>query len=280
MKRATIDYVTTLRRWAALRPRHKKIHWAPAKKLIEAAQATFREEAVNLRECIERSNDALHPLKDPLHVDFGLHRWLQGSREEAYSDWLSWLFEQLPASSIPRILGIDLAEAETSDESNTGRAVVQRETWIEKLPQWHQRRRTDLLIFLGDALILVEVKVVRPEQADLEKNSDYAEWLSRRTERQKKKVLITLKGNVPDDNAGFTLRYWDEVCVELRKAARIAVRKGHVVAAAMALAFVGAIEQNLLRFSAARVQQILKGNFAAVTSEISDHLEKYLAEDF
>jgi hypothetical protein len=28
-------------------------------------------------------------------VDFGVHRWLRASREEAYSDWLEWIVRQL-----------------------------------------------------------------------------------------------------------------------------------------------------------------------------------------
>ena len=42
---------------------------------------------------LRTSNQVLSPLEDPLWTDCGLHRWLHGSREETYSDWLAWILQ-------------------------------------------------------------------------------------------------------------------------------------------------------------------------------------------
>jgi len=41
-------------------------------------------------------------------MDLGLHRWLQESCEEAYSDWLAWILGQLNTSD--EIIKLFLAE--------------------------------------------------------------------------------------------------------------------------------------------------------------------------
>ena len=48
------------------------------------------------------------------------------------------------------------------------------------------------------------------------------------------------------------------------------------VVAAMILAFVGAVEQNLLRFSAQPVQRIYAGETLKLSSEIGTHIKKSL----
>ena len=40
------------------------------------------------------------PLRDPLHVDAGLNRWQRNDHEEAYSDWLAWILEQLDTREV------------------------------------------------------------------------------------------------------------------------------------------------------------------------------------
>jgi len=42
------------------------------------------------------SSARLKPLGEPLEHDLGVNRWLAGAREEAYSDWLTWLLRIVP----------------------------------------------------------------------------------------------------------------------------------------------------------------------------------------
>src|SRR4051812_41890360 len=87
--------------WAASRPARQvrrplhKGSWEAVKKLIAVAQAKQAVDAQRLRALLEESNKLLDPLADPLTLDLGLHRWLAGEREEAYSDWLQWVVQQL-----------------------------------------------------------------------------------------------------------------------------------------------------------------------------------------
>src|SRR3989442_2686663 len=199
------------------------------------ARERFRKETMTLKALVERSSHALLPLSDPLLVDFGTHRWLAGSREEAYSDWLAWLFERLSAPAILQILG---SEALIPFLSGADKR-VEREKWI-KLDHWDQARKIDLLISLQDVQVLVEVKVTNPENSDIAKNRFYAEWFDERTGFQRNKVLIAVRGGSATDRTGiygFRLRYWDEVCIEVRRVAKEALGNQQILTAAMALAF-------------------------------------------
>src|ERR1700733_8004664 len=98
--------VRTLQKWASLAGPLEQLNSSEAiqerpsfslafRDLIEKA-ATLRDfEFGELEEVIEQSNQRLKPLGEPMKHDFGLHRWLAGAREEAYSDWFQWLFARM-----------------------------------------------------------------------------------------------------------------------------------------------------------------------------------------
>lgn len=67
-------------------------------------QPKLRLEAERLRRVLRESNRRLRPLFDPLNSDFGLLRWLASGREEAYSDWLEWILEQISPRETCRIV--------------------------------------------------------------------------------------------------------------------------------------------------------------------------------
>jgi hypothetical protein len=93
-------------------------------------------------------------------------------------------------------------------------------------------------------LIVVEVKTRGYTGADLEKHAGYTESIdSPETE------FIFLAVNPPYiDLRGFRFVSWVEVCVALRAIARSRLGPDHVLSTALVLAFVGAVEQNLLGF--------------------------------
>jgi hypothetical protein len=61
--------------------------------------------------------------------------------------------------------------------------------------------------------------------------------------------FIFLAVNPPDTGLlGFRFVSWAEVCVALRAIARSRLGPNHILSTALVLAFVGAVEQNLLGF--------------------------------
>ena len=76
--------------------------------MIEAAEPVLLENSRRLKTLLERSNETLSPLSDPLLEDHGVHEWLSRSREEAYSDWLAWVLKQIKEPrDVLRLLDID-----------------------------------------------------------------------------------------------------------------------------------------------------------------------------
>ena len=95
------------------------------------------------------SNQGLKPLCDPLQAKAGLNRWLSRAREEAYSDWLAWIIEQLKPDQILTLFGISDS---SFAESCKGVPKCSREIVIPN-------GRLDILIEFGPhARIVIEVK--------------------------------------------------------------------------------------------------------------------------
>jgi hypothetical protein len=69
--------------------------WEPASRIVKVAFPFFKVLADELTELLDQSDKRLKPFADPLWTDFGTHRWLKADREEAYSDWLAWIVENL-----------------------------------------------------------------------------------------------------------------------------------------------------------------------------------------
>jgi hypothetical protein len=222
--------------------------WEPARRMIETAQGWFELEGKRLSELLDESDRRLDPFKDPLRADFGTHRWLKPQREEAYSDWLAWILERLEsAERIFRVLGINQPEAIA--RCGEAKAEVKRERVVAEGHQGHQGRMDIVVLFLGIAVIGVEVKPGLADRADIAKHRGYGRWLEGRQERYKPKILIAAKGDRKEYNH-FALREWAGVCVDLREIALSLRDQGNFILAAMTLAFVGAVERNLLGLGA------------------------------
>jgi hypothetical protein len=255
-----------------------KCDWTPARRLIEAARDRLLLESERLRGVLERSNARLTPLADPLLTDFGACRWLAGAREEVYSDWLMWIVEQLQTPEyVLRLFGIDdpvdIALCQQTP------VTVQREFPV---PQGHddQSGRLDLVIrYVGKVLIVVEVKKARAEAADTLKQRGYMQWIEAQPEPRKHPILLVVDAD-QEDYEGFIPWHWSSLSVVLRHVAQTLCRDPQrVVLAAMILAFVGAVEQNLLAFSTPLLQRIYSGHSVRVPSEIGDHIEASFQEN-
>ncbi|HZD40998.1 MAG TPA: hypothetical protein VE131_09770, partial [Terriglobales bacterium] len=182
-------------------------------------------------------------------------------REEAYSDWLEWVVQQAKAPyRVFRLFGLEPPSSLTDDAPLD----VKREVCI---PHGHedQEGRLDLVIsFGGQAAIIVEVKKGDADDADTAKHAGYTESHS-----NAKRVLLAVSAEELDYE-GFEFRSWANVCIEMRLLAMELCKDRNTLAAAMVLAFVAAVEQNLLGFSAVSEKLVFVNTF------VVDHIKHFL----
>ena len=97
--------LSTLRTWGqlarslALSQCSVVFSWDPVRRLTTTATPLFNALAKKVNELLDASDCRFSPLADPLRLDFAVHRWLRGNREEAYSDWLAWIVQHLDAAT-------------------------------------------------------------------------------------------------------------------------------------------------------------------------------------
>lgn len=240
-----------LRQWASLasggREQLRWADWGVMHAFIEAAMPKLAAKEREMQQLLDRSDERLAPILDPLLTEFALHRWLKGEREEAYSDWLAWTLQQLGSvAGVLNVLGAAHEKLSASTLKATPR--VSREVWV--MPEGRPpARRLDLLVQSDETVLaVIEVKVVHPEEADLDKDEYYGQW-ARNQNRDAATVLLALDGD-REAYGGFVLLTWERLCLNLRRFLPKLREQEGVVAAALTAAFVGAVERNLLGFSA------------------------------
>ncbi len=245
--------------------------------MADAAKRLFEVDAIRLKELLNESNKRLQPLADPLSIDFGTHRWLSEDREEAYSDWLAWIIEQIddPLAAL-RIFGI--TEVNNIAELKDTAMIVEREFPV---PCGHEGRegRLDLVIRIGGhAVVVVEVKKTDADIADTEKQKGYCAWLQAQPEPLKKAILLASDGS-EESYDQFRLITWADVCVELRRLTARFCAKNKLLLAAMILSFIGAVEQNLLGFSCSTINCIVNRQVVTFDLAIVEHLDRSLTAE-
>lgn len=257
-----------LRIWAAL-SEPAPVSWIPLASMIQVADAEARELESQLSDLVNQSDAGLRAfsLCDPLLADAGLNRWLKREREEAYSDWLKWILDELgSAAGVLKILGIE--ESEIVASCRIGVFKIEREVPIPD-------RRLDLLLTLGDSvMIIVEVKKYSAETADTAKQAPYYEWLEKQKFRQRKGVLLVAEA-AEENYENFSRLLWADVCIRLRRLLPGLSTRVGVVKTAMFVAFVGAVETNLLNFAVPPQAEAVERFYYGRTIE---HLKKCLRE--
>jgi hypothetical protein len=166
--------------WSAV-PLNNSLPWLPVARIIKNAQASQKLDQRVLGSLLRESNRLLSPLDDPFSTDFGVHRWLRGSREEVYSDWLAWIMEGLDnAGDAFRLFDLHLPR----NAARWKNTAVQRETPIPD-------GRLDIVLRWPDrALLVVEVKVKIEGSAYTAKQSRYKTWIDKQTEPYKESILL------------------------------------------------------------------------------------------
>ena len=238
--------------------------WIGAKKLIRNWEAMSQAESVRLLRMYEASKKRLSPLSDPLDVQFPLHRQLSSSREEVYSDWLQWVLKQV---SDVRLIGRILGSSNMEQPANLQEQIsVDREVPV-KYGHTNQTGRLDLVVKQGHHwLAVIEIKTRAYDETDLKKQEGY-----RKSINSIETELIFLSVNPPvSDLFGFRFLSWADVCVTLRGMAPHLLKQEQVLGTALILAFVGAVEQNLLGFVSPEAPPVPIGKVPRMV----DHLTK------
>jgi hypothetical protein len=236
-----------IRSWGSLhRSAHNlsstSIDWAAVKLMLQAALKDADAFESRLRELVKTSNELLSPLGDPLLTDLGLHRWLRMEREEAYSDWLKWVLDQIKDGE--RVLKLLQIQDRAALEFCRGKTLtIHREVIIDA-------GRLDLILTHGsEFLMVVEVKTTAAEKAEVEKQLGYCDWISRQAAAQQVPPVMLVVAAQEQDYCGFVPVLWEDLCIGLRRLAPKLYESIGISKAAMILAFVGAVETNLLGLS-------------------------------
>ena len=278
MEQPATDWTGLLRTWAALgaelmASRSAPVtDWTAAKRMIEAVRPKMEEDAKRLRGLLEQSRKKLEPLGEPFELDLGLHRWLDAEREEAYSDWLEWVVRQAQTPSrVFKLFGLVLP----NDLKQDALIQVEREMCI---PYGHEGRegRLDLVITFGDrAIIVIEIKKGDADGSDTGKHPGYIKWRDCQPHKWKEAVFLAVAAEA-EEYEGFSFLSWADVCISMRGLAIDLCKESRVTAAAMVLAFVGAVEQNLLGFSAEVIRSVCNGNRVFFNAAVVDHLASFV----
>jgi hypothetical protein len=218
-------------------------------------------------------------LAEPLRTDLGAHRWLTAKREEAYSDWLQWVLTQMATSKMFEVLPAFCP----NEYANCKDWFVDRE-----VPILDGKRKLDLVVYAGLAkkpVIVVEIKKGDPIDEE-QKLKDYGDWAEHENVPRSNRILLgsgILLGTEEEAAAacsGFMRRGWEDVCIAIRKIAReMCFKDRHrVIVGAMMLAFVGAVEQNLLSIAAPSNKAQAKP-FSRDWPRIAKHLRRSLGKE-
>lgn len=220
-----------------------EVDWQPAQRMTDAMDAWGEGQKRKYVTLLEQSATRLAPFGEPLRVDFGTHDWLRKDREESYTAWLGWIVGELREPDLVfRLFGIKEDAAALEARGKDFRR-PDREVWILE-----NTRRLDLVIrYEGAVLIVVEVKVTGADSAETAKQEDYFDWMNGEPEPFRYPILVASDAS-EEEYDKFRFVSWAHVCVELR---RIAPRyvSGRPIVAGMILAFVSAVERNLLDLS-------------------------------
>lgn len=265
--------------WSTVFPNKSVEDWGPVSRIVDSAWAAQSEDRQQLSELLKTSNQLLCPLADPFFADFGLHRWLSGSREEAYSDWLAWIVaEQIDtAADAFELFGLDIPP----DSHQWGNPTVIREPVVDG-------GRLDVVLrWAGKALFVIEVKVTAEKSASVAKQERYRKWMDREPEPYKKAALLVVDPETGCSEGGFQRSDWRELCLKLRRMVVNRLGSGgkpnemdrcDIVHCSLILAFAGAVEQNLLGMFGKPVRLMNEGRHVLNILPIKQYLWDFIKE--
>ncbi len=258
-------YSSEMKKWAELATWPVKVpsshlDWAPSRHLVRCARPYFALQNTSLREALRHSRKRFR-LPDPLELDFGLHKGLSGEREETYSAWLAWILEQFDDT---RTL-MDIFHIR-DNQVGSGSIRARTEEWTETGHEGKSGRVDIKITINGRPTLLLEVKQGSADSADTIKQAGYAKSLP----KFRHKVLLAESGEKETYDGVFRLYTWDTLCIEFRKRMTHATTS-NLIQRTMALAFVGAVEQNIIGYPGRLRERIKRGE--VVGSSVTTHIQ-------
>jgi hypothetical protein len=275
--------IETLRKWTELGRLHRSTRrrgsatWDGISRLIKVAKLKLEVDGRELKGLLDESQVLLAPFEDPFDLDMGIHRWLAEDREEAYSDWLQWIVDQLHEPAL--IYKMFKLEPPGDIAAWTKIPFVKREQSVDTGHEGCAGRLDLIIRFPGHALIVVEVKTGTADEADTPKQIGYASWASENREPENHLVLLATDGQEGAYD-GFGFLPWAHVCIFLRRLAADKDKRPSHTATALMLAFAGAVEQNLLGMSAYHIRRVARGDSPLRNPQVVDHLKAALVQGF
>jgi hypothetical protein len=269
----SIESAKILQTWASLYKaepyKAAQVSWSPVTEMIRVAEAEAQKLESELKQLLNVSDARLRAISlcDPLVADAGLNRWLKREREEAYSDWLKWILDQLGSpADVLGVLGVTESEIVAIATSQENAFKIEREQYISA-------GRLDLLLTLDDSvMIIVEVKKLSAEASDTAKQAGYYEWLESKRVPRRRALLLTTDA-AEDKYENFSTLLWADVCIRLRCLFPALNTRIGSVKTAMFVAFVSAVETNLLNLVAPSRETDAVERFSYART--IEHLKKY-----
>jgi len=275
-----------MRRFAALADlvRSEKevaVDWNSVREFTRSVEPSLLAVAQEARRLIltEEMRLGLGAGTEPFRVDLGLHRWLHAESEPAYSDWLQWVVQALENKEwILRLLGVP------SGSSIIDAAIPKATAVRREVPVWESKGGVlvgflDLDIWFGhEARVVVELKTFDESFA---KQSQYRRALDS-DEVQTDFILLTKDHVESEEVCTFRTRNWESFCIEGRRLIPEVARGKGLVVAALILAFIGAVEQNILGLNGFGLRSLFSGgpdrNIGPVDLKTMRYLQKIVQE--
>lgn len=221
------------------------VDWNSARKFRQSVEPSLLAAAEEARDLIRKEEKllGLGVYSEPFRVDLGLHRWLQDESEPVYSDWLQWIVRALDDKEwIFRLLGVGSGWP-TIGLATPKPTVVNREVPVWKRDSGKLLGFLDLMIWFGKKTrVVVEVKKF---DENYEKQSEYRKALEG-DGVETDFILLSNEFADSKDVCTFRARNWRSFCVEGRKLIPEVAREKGLAVATLMLAFIGAVEQNIL----------------------------------
>ena len=124
-------------------------------------------------------------------------------------------------------------------------------------------------------MVILEVKKSSADSADTAKQAGYHNWLELQNSFCQRRGLLLTTDAGEDKYENFSTLRWGVVCIRLRRLLPKLKTNIGLVKTAMIVAFISAVETNLLNFVVPPTESVQRLFYARTI----EHLEKYLGDD-
>ncbi len=229
------------------------LDWSVFDKLIPTFRKISKEKYERLLKLLDQWDEQLADYgRDPTHYNWRNFRPLRLSREEDWSDWLTYLIDSSETGSLAGILFGKRQKHALS---------FSRPTWICREDIQHGYRADIIIKWRNNSFTHVEVKIGDPHLGKTHvtgrklKNkyrAEHAKWddfiLLLSDQLQHWDAVV----EADNSNADIEAITWDDVCVAIR---RSLLSNETITWKALAYVFLGSVEQRIIGFPGHRIKE-------------------------